>query len=426
MRGPEFIEQLTTIAEQADTVFAQVRAAFHESSPSDRAKMLDVLSEFELKHQSHLAQFARAVDTAPSVLSTAAKDLHYRSTAELLQCEFGVTKGQADMTVRQGKLLEKAEYPTLTAAMEAGTVSTHQANVAIRLLDEWRGSVTDEFLMRAEAAATDWARGNDLHEAMKPEQLQKLLRNWHKKEHPDQAQATAEWQHEQRRASAFVRRDGMINFCAVLTPWEGAAIMQYLEASSSPRAGARVGEADSDFRTGQQKMADATVRAFTVAAKAKDAPTQAGAAPTLLLTGTIEEIRKYAASEPALATVSRTGEMVPIEQITRIVCEGAVQAAITDQHGKILKLGRSTRLFSAAQRRALNVEYPGCATSGCDIPAAWCESHHIKWWSRGGLTDASNGVNLCNYHHHQVHMGHFELQQDTKTHRWKAVRVIRR
>lgn len=210
--------------------------------------MLGVLSEFELKHQSHLAEFARAIDAASSELSSAAKDLHYRSTADLFQHEF----------------------------------------------------------------------------------------------------------------------------------------------------------------------------------KAQDASTQAGSAPTLLVTVPIDEMRKHADGQPALATVTRTSEMIPVAEATRIACEGAIQAAGADKNGTILKLGRSTRLFSPAQRKALNLEYPECATSGCDVPAAWCESHHIRWWSRGGATDSGNGVNLCNYHHHQVHMGHSELQQDSQTHRWKAVRAIRR
>lgn len=428
MDSQRFIERLTSAAELVNAAFDEVRGAFDSASPSDRARMLDVLSEFELKHQSHLAEFARAIDAAASELSSAAKDLHYGSTAELFQHEFGVPKGMADQTVRVGALLEKGEYPNLKAAVEAGSVSSHQAGVVIRKLDEWRGSVPEEFLLRAEAAATDWARGTDMHEALKPEQLDRMLRNWHTKEYPKTAEPTAEWQHEQRRASAFVRRDGMINVTAVLTPVEGAAVMQYLEAHASPRArfGAPAGDVDLDFRTRAQKMADAMARAFTVAAKAKDASTQAGSAPTLLVTVPIDEMHKHADGQPALATVARTSEMIPVAEATRIACEGAIQAAAADKNGKILKLGRSTRLFSPAQRKALNLEYPECVTSGCDVPAAWCESHHIRWWSRGGATDSSNGVNLCNYHHHQVHMGHFELQQDSQTHRWKAVRVIRR
>ncbi|MGO3878035.1 MAG: hypothetical protein ACTJHM_02730, partial [Agrococcus casei] len=74
---------------------------------------------------------------------------------------------------------------------------------------------------------------------------------------------------------------------------------------------------------------------------------------------------------PALARVSRTQEFVPVAEAARIICDGAVQAAITDDSGNVLKLGRSQRLFSPTQRKALNVAYPTCATDGCTIPSVW-------------------------------------------------------
>ncbi|MGO1575440.1 HNH endonuclease, partial [Agrococcus casei] len=69
---------------------------------------------------------------------------------------------------------------------------------------------------------------------------------------------------------------------------------------------------------------------------------------------------------------------------------------------------------------------PDCATSGCSIPAVWCELDHVSWWSRGGPTDIANGINLCNYHHHEVHNKNLEVIRDPESERWKAVRVIRR
>ncbi|UKA55865.1 HNH endonuclease [Arthrobacter sp. FW305-BF8] len=45
----------------------------------------------------------------------------------------------------------------------------------------------------------------------------------------------------------------------------------------------------------------------------------------------------------------------------------------------------------------------GCAFPGCTIPAAWCEAHHITYWSRGGTTSTGNGVLLCSHHHHLIH-----------------------
>jgi hypothetical protein len=45
-----------------------------------------------------------------------------------------------------------------------------------------------------------------------------------------------------------------------------------------------------------------------------------------------------------------------------------------------------------------------CAWNGCDVPAAYCEIHHITWWDRDtGPTDYDNAALLCTHHHHVVH-----------------------
>ena len=44
-----------------------------------------------------------------------------------------------------------------------------------------------------------------------------------------------------------------------------------------------------------------------------------------------------------------------------------------------------------------------CRAEGCDIPATWCEAHHINPWHTGGRTDLDDGELLCSPHHHQVH-----------------------
>ena len=109
MGEPGFVERLRSAAALATAAFADLHEEFHSASSSDRAEMVDALSGFALQHQSHLAQFAGAVETASSVLPTAAKDLHYRSTAELLQYELGHGKFVADTITRLGKLLEQRE-----------------------------------------------------------------------------------------------------------------------------------------------------------------------------------------------------------------------------------------------------------------------------------------------------------------------------
>ena len=72
--------------------------------------------------------------------------------------------------------------------------------------------------------------------------------------------------------------------------------------------------------------------------------------------------------------------------------------------GEILDLGRTRRLFSPAQRKALAIRDRHCRAQGCDIPAAWCEAHHAKNpWAKHGNTDLADGLLLCSFHHHRAH-----------------------
>ena len=68
-----------------------------------------------------------------------------------------------------------------------------------------------------------------------------------------------------------------------------------------------------------------------------------------------------------------------------------------------LDLGRSTRLASKAQRRALRALYPTCAIPGCGVRFRYTQPHHITWWEHGGATDFANLLPLCDRHHHCVH-----------------------
>ena len=157
-------------------------------------------------------------------------------------------------------------------------------------------------------------------------------------------------------------------------------------------------------------MADGLVRAIGIAAKALEVPTQGGSAPVLTVTIPASELDKHAQGVPALASIDRTGEVVPAAVAARIVCDVIIQAAVTGKHGETLYLGRSQRLFSSKQKTALALTYRTCAVGNCDIPAAWCEAHHVKPWSQGGLTDQDQGVLVCNYHHHQIHQGNLEAR----------------
>jgi HNH endonuclease len=70
-----------------------------------------------------------------------------------------------------------------------------------------------------------------------------------------------------------------------------------------------------------------------------------------------------------------------------------------------LNLGRTTRLANRAQRRALRAMYRTCAVPGCNVPFAFTEPHHVKYWRDGGPTDLANLVPLCHRDHENAHAG---------------------
>jgi len=37
----------------------------------------------------------------------------------------------------------------------------------------------------------------------------------------------------------------------------------------------------------------------------------------------------------------------------------------------------------------------GCTHPGCDVPANWCQVHHVNDWRRGGPTDIDNLTLAC-------------------------------
>ena len=70
---------------------------------------------------------------------------------------------------------------------------------------------------------------------------------------------------------------------------------------------------------------------------------------------------------------------------------------------EVLDLGRTRRLHTAAQRKAIRLQHPHCQTDGCTVPAAWCETPHPHPWSTGGTTDLDNAALLCSHQHHRSH-----------------------
>ncbi len=110
-------------------------------------------------------------------------------------------------------------------------------------------------------------------------------------------------------------------------------------------------------------------------------------------------------------TVLHTGTDIdiPVETVRRMACEAKIIPIVMGSGGVALDVGRSTRLATRTQRRALEAMHSTCAIPQCTTPVAQCHPHHIQFWNVGGPTDISNLVPLCALHHRCAHEGGWKL-----------------
>jgi hypothetical protein len=94
-------------------------------------------------------------------------------------------------------------------------------------------------------------------------------------------------------------------------------------------------------------------------------------------------------------------------------CDSALLGAIVDKHGKVLALGRSRRLVSKPQRRALLIRDTMCRYPGCH-QTRHLKAHHVIPWILGGTTDLDNLILLCQWHHTAVHEGGVSITQGSE------------
>jgi hypothetical protein len=95
----------------------------------------------------------------------------------------------------------------------------------------------------------------------------------------------------------------------------------------------------------------------------------------------------------------------------RLACDAEVIPALLGSGGQVLDLGRSTRTFSPAVRRAaLLRDGDRCVFPACQGRRKEC--HHIIEWADGGASDLDNAAWLCGFHHWLVHEAGWRMKRE--------------
>src|SRR5271154_6383865 len=163
---------------------------------------------------------------------------------------------------------------------------------------------------------------------------------------------------------------------------------------------------DGDTRARSAKQADALVeicRHSLAHDQAKPVPRRRG----LPHMSTVVDLKAYETDHPDLvADVRAEAEHVGrLSRATpeRLSCDYEISRIITDGPSHIIDVGRTTRTVPDKLWRALVTRDRHCQHPRCDRPPAFCEAHHVWYWSRGGPTNLNNLKLLCWAHHREIH-----------------------
>ncbi len=309
-----------------------------------------------------------------------------RSAASYLATEAHLPLQEARRQVRLGRGL--SEMPATAEAFEAGEVSSAHAHLLARV----RNEQTMKYFERDEALLLEHAR------VLRFEEFVRLVSYWEQHADPEGSDERA----ERRRARRDVRLDasyeGMYFGKMVLDPVSGSIVRGELDRlevelfeADFAEAKARLGrdpEHDELPRHHAQRRADALVEMATRSAGAQTD----GRRPAPLFSVLVDlETLAGRVLELANGVVLAPGDLAC--WLERADLERAVFTP-----DKRVEVGRTSRLFTGATRRAIELRDRRCQHPYCDEPLGRCQVDHIVPYSKGGPTTQENGRLLCGFH----------------------------
>ncbi|HSV66883.1 MAG TPA: DUF222 domain-containing protein [Mycobacteriales bacterium] len=313
--------------------------------------------------------------------------------------------GEAARLLRLAAVLDR-DLPQVATALADGAVSLDHAQVIANAVQALPAEASAETRVLAEEELIRHSGTFD------PAEVALLGRRVLDVVDPDHNDELLRRQAEREAAEAYARRDlritpagpGLKRICGFLDA-EGAETLRVaLDPLAAPRP-ADPATGVRDERTPGQRRADALVGICEGALRGGELPDNGGERPTLVVTMDYDKL--VAATGVGLLD---SGEVLSAGQVRRIACDARVIPAVLGGTSQVLDLGRDTRLFTGAARRAIILRDRGCVFPGCDRPYQWCQVHHCIHWADGGKTDQNNGVLLCSHHHHAVHHNGWDVR----------------
>lgn len=295
-----------------------------------------------------------------------------------------------------------AAAPATGAATREGALSTEHIDVVLEVLAGMPAGLPPTERAGYEKTLVDLAR------AANPESTRKVgLELLSRLEQDFAPQNDTELASPDRQLH-LTWRNGQLTFKGRLDTETGKAFETAISPLAKPRP---TEDGQRDARTVAERNGDALAEVLELVLREGGLPTEAGEKPTLTVTMDIEQLRAdIAAAVPALLNGDTP---ISAEQARRIACDADIIPAVLGCNGELLDLGRSERLVTRAQRRALNLRDKGCVFPGCTRSTRWTQAHHIRHWIDGGPSDLQNLCLLCTEHHRLIHHSEWDIRMSS-------------
>jgi hypothetical protein len=323
-----------------------------------------------------------------------------RDAAAWVAHQARLDRGESRRSLRLAEALA-GRRSGIATGMREGSVNPAQAAVIVRALEELPADLDPEVVRQAEARLVEEAA------RFGPRQLRILGRRIldvvapEVKEEHERRLLEREEAHARRATFLTTRRrgDGTTDISIRVADIVADRLLTYVQAFTSPR------RAPGDRRPYDQRLGHA-FGAFLEAVDPARLPLHGGDATTVIVTVDHQTLVN------GLDTALIGDAPITAGAARRLACTAGIIPAVLGGDSEILDLGRSRRLFSPAQRKAMAIRDRTCRAEGCDIPAAWCEAHHAADpWSQAGRTDLADGLLLCSWHHHRAHDHRYRVER---------------
>lgn len=295
------------------------------------------------------------------------------------------------------------KHEHIAASLASAAITPRAARTIVDALDAIADRCARHELTELERLLLDYAP------QLTSRELDRLCRQAVDRFDPDGAEPREDELRSRSGLTITRGRDGLIVFVLKAHPEAAGFVMTALDARTAPRRIPTFDEVEPtarDDRTLAQRRLDAFVD-IARESLAHDNGRLAGTAVTLSVTMTLDALLT------GVGTAHISGIDAPISARTarRLAAEAEIIPIVLGGAGEPLDVGRSSRLFTEPQRRALALRDGGCIWPGCDAPPGWCEVAHLVPWSRGGPTDLGNGALMCAFHHRRFDNDEWALQR---------------